>query len=84
MSGTLYATLPKSWKEQNLITQVKVEADPEELARRQELTKAKTPAQLAQISSLSDMPIPTAVENFLKKGGGSKQNGDTESKPITK
>ncbi len=67
-----------------MITQVKVEQDPDELARRQELTKQKTPAQLAQISSMADLPIPTAVENFLKKGGSSaKQNGE-ESKPITK
>ena len=56
----MYATLPKSWKEQNLITKVKVEEDPIELERRRNLTQEKTPAELAQISSISDMPIPSA------------------------
>ena len=50
-SETMYATLPKSWKEQNLITQTEVMEDLEELAKRQKLTQEKTPAELAQISS---------------------------------
>merc|ERR1740129_2308372 len=54
-SETMYATLPKSWKEQNLITQTEVMEDLEELAKRQKLTQEKTPAELAQISSLDEM-----------------------------
>lgn len=65
-SESMYATLPKSWKEQNLITQVKTDQDAEIVAKRRALTQEKTPAELAQISSLADMPIPTALENFLK------------------
>ena len=45
-----YNTLPKSFKEQNIVTAVKENLDPEELARNQELTKSKTPAELAQVT----------------------------------
>ena len=76
----MYATLPKSWKEQNLVTKVKVEEDLDKLAERQKLTQEKTPAELAQISSISDMPIPTALENFLKSDHKGK-NGPDESTP---
>ena len=88
-SETMYATLPKSWKEQNLITKVKTDQDPDVIALRKELTQTKTPAELAQISSVADLPIPTALENFLKSGkeNGVKRGEDDEappSKPITK
>lgn len=46
---------------------MKVEEDPEVLEKRRALTEAKTPAELSQITSLSDLPIPTALEKFLKK-----------------
>ena len=88
-SETMYATLPKSWKEQNLITKVKTDQDPDVIALRKELTQTKTPAELAQMSSVADLPIPTALENFLKSGkeNGAKRGGDEDapaSKPITK
>ena len=81
----MYATLPKSWKEQNLITKVKVEEDPIELERRRNLTQEKTPAELAQISSISDMPIPSALENFLKSDykGKNAAEESTPRKPIS-
>ena len=81
----MYATLPKSWKEQNLITKVKTDQDPELIAMRRELTQTKTPAELAQISSMADLPIPTALENFLKSSKN-QENGEDKpaSKPITK
>merc|ERR1712088_968180 len=52
-----YNTLPKSFREENL--------DPEELARNQELTRSKTPAELAQIHSLSEFPVPDNIKKFL-------------------
>merc|ERR1712223_2107537 len=84
-SEQMYATLPKSWKEQNLITKVKVEEDPLELERRRNLTQEKTPAELAQISSISDMPIPSALENFLKSDHKGKNAAEesTPRKPIS-
>ena len=78
-SESMYATLPKSWKEQNLITSQKTETDPEILAARRALTQQKTPAELASITSFSDMPIPTALENFLK----SEHKNASPRKPIS-
>ena len=59
-------TLPKSWQETKLLTNVKVEEDEAVLAQRRNLTETKTPNELAQISSIADLPIPSALENFLK------------------
>merc|ERR1711963_870310 len=58
-----YNTLPKSFREQNIVTAVKENLDPEELARNQELTRSKTPAELAQIHSLSEFPLPDNIKN---------------------
>lgn len=81
---SMYATLPKSWKEQNLITKVK-EEDPETVAKNKALTTEKTPAQLAQITSLDEFPIPEALENFLKSDKKvSKVDGNAPSKPLPK
>jgi len=65
LSQAAYNTLPKSWREQNIITAVKENLDPEELARNQELTKNKTPAELSQIHSLSEFPVPDNIKKFL-------------------
>merc|ERR1719369_738463 len=60
-----YNTIPKSLREQNIVTAVKENLDPEELARNQTLTKTKTPAELAQIHSLSEFPVPENIKKFL-------------------
>ena len=62
----MYATLPKSLKEQNLITASLIE-DPEVVAKNQEIVKSKTPAQLAQIHNLDEFPIPNNIETLIKK-----------------
>merc|ERR1711976_361293 len=59
--------LPKSLFEQNIVTAVKENLDPEELERNQTLTRTKTPAQLAQINSLSDIPVPDKIKNIFDK-----------------
>merc|ERR1712198_511401 len=64
---TIYETLPRSIRETQLITNSKFEEDEERLKERQELTRTKSPTELSQISSMSDFPIPTPVENLLKK-----------------
>lgn len=79
----MYATLPKSWKEQNLVTQVKVDQDPEIVAMRRALTQEKTPAELSQIYSIADLPIPTTLENFLKSQK-SKAEVEPTGKPLYK
>merc|ERR1712173_469196 len=60
-----YNTIPKSLREQNIVTAIKENLDPEELARNQELTRSKTPAELSQIHSLSEFPLPDNIKNFL-------------------
>merc|ERR1719483_2078300 len=60
-----YNTLPRSFREQNIITAVKENLDPEELERNQTLTKTKTPAELAQIHSLAEFPVPDRIKDLL-------------------
>ena len=60
-----YNTLPRSMREQNIITAVKENLDPEELERNQALTKSKTPAELSQIHSLAEFPVPEKLKNLL-------------------
>ncbi len=60
------------------IFQVKVEDDPEVLEKRRALTTSKTPAELAQISSIADLPIPTALEKFLEKPKPETETDDAQ------
>merc|ERR1712072_1613019 len=73
-----YNTLPKSFREQNIVTAVKENLDPEELARNQELTRSKTPAELAQIHSLSEFPVPENIKKFLT----SERKADNTTKKV--
>ena len=41
--------------------------DPETQKMRQELTRAKTPNQLGNISSISDIPVPSPIQNLFSK-----------------
>merc|ERR1712098_201591 len=68
--------IPKSLMEQNILTAVKENLDPEELERNQTLTRTKTPAQLAQINSISEFPVPDKIKNLLTSSGA----GDKEKK----
>merc|ERR1712038_2068915 len=72
---TIYETLPRSMRETQLITNSKFEEDEERL----ELTRTKSPTELSQISSVSDFPLPTPVENLLKK---KSEQPDTASPPV--
>ena len=56
LSAGIYETLPKSLKEPTFVRS-KFE-DPELQQERFELTRAKTPSQLAEMRSLGDIPIP--------------------------
>merc|ERR1712228_706944 len=62
-----FNTLPRSMREQNIITAVKENLDPEELERNQTLTKTKTPAELAQIHSLAEFPVPDKIKHLFEK-----------------
>merc|ERR1712172_40976 len=79
MGETIYETLPRSMRETQPITNSKFEGDEERLKERQELTRTKSPTELSQISSISDFPIPTPVENLLKK---KSEQTDAASPPV--
>jgi hypothetical protein len=65
--GSLYNSLPRSLRDQQLMVRCRTDdADNEELKRRQELTRTMTPAQLSEISGISDLPIPAKLESFIK------------------
>ena len=40
--------------------------DPEKQKQRQEITKQKTVAELATMTSLSDLPIPAPIEKLME------------------
>ena len=61
----LYNTLPKSWRQQNIVTSSRRLEDQEEAAARQQLVKSKSPAQLAEMNAIGDFPLPSKVKNFL-------------------
>ena len=59
----------KSFMEKNIVTAIKENVDPEKLERNMTLTKTKTPAELAQINSLSEFPVPEKIKNILNQSG---------------
>jgi len=58
-------SVPESMKVALAVT-TKVE-DEEVVKRNQELLSSKSVSELGQINSMSDLPIPTAIENLMKK-----------------
>ena len=65
-SEKIYGTLPTSLKETKLLVKTKCE-DPEVQAARAEIVKSKSVHELSQVTSLTDFPVPEAIENILKK-----------------
>jgi len=59
-----YGTLPRSLKKEVLVS-TKVKDDDEEVRRRMELAGARTPAELGQIHSFSEIPVPRMIESWL-------------------
>ena len=72
--------LPASFFEQNIVTAVKENLDPEELERNRTLTRTKTPAQLAAINSISDIPVPDKIKNILSSSGSEKKAPEATKK----
>jgi len=46
---------------------VKVNKDPEEVERRKKLCQERTPMELGNIGSLSELPIPAPIQNLFSK-----------------
>ena len=82
----IYASLPRSLKDQ-LIVRTKVEANEEVLAARQALVESKSPVELSEIHSLSELPIPSRIEAWLTgTSAASATDGSaeaTEASPMT-
>lgn len=72
--------LPASFFEQNIVTAVKENLDPEQLEKNRTLTKTKTPAQLAAINSISDIPVPDKIKSLLSSGGSEKKAPESTKK----
>ena len=62
--GSMTFTLPKSWRETQLLTGVKVEQDEAVLAERRNLTETKTPNELSQITSI-DRSIDKKIVKYM-------------------
>ena len=71
-SFDIYASLPRSLKSEVLV-RTKVEEDEEELKRRQNLVETKSPAELSQITSLKEVPVPRRIEGWLHGTSGMDQ-----------
>ena len=75
----MYSTLPKSLK-MELAVSVKVNKDPEEVEKRKKLCQERTPMELGNIGSLSELPIPAPIQNFFSKS----EAADKPDKPKRK
>merc|ERR1712041_39581 len=64
----IYASLPRSLKDQ-LIVRTKEEPQDEVLAARRELVETKSPAELSEIHGLADFPLPTRIEAWVAGTG---------------
>merc|ERR1712106_278929 len=80
---SIYETLPKSLREKQLVVKELVE-DQNLVKERQELTRTKSPAELSQISSISEFPIPANVENLLKKKREAESGPELPTPPPRK
>ena len=63
---TIYSTLPRSMKSE-LLVKSRVEKSADVVQARRHLVQSKSIGELSQVRSLSDLPIPSTIENFLKK-----------------
>ena len=53
------------WREQRCVTKIKEAEDREEWNRRKALTEERSPAQLAQMTSVADLPMPRPLETLF-------------------
>ena len=65
--GKLFNTLPRSLRQQNLVTSVREIEDPKVIQERQELIKNYSPAELAQFKGITDFPVPSKLTNLFEK-----------------
>merc|ERR1719158_2219193 len=78
----MYASLPRSLKDQ-LIVRTKVEENEEVLQQRQALVESKSPAELSEIHSLGELPIPSRIEAWLHGSNVEAERTGDEESPMT-
>ena len=67
----MYGTLPKALKAECLVRTK--EEDPEKLKERQATVQSMSVAELSQITSFSDIPVPQVFKSKKRaKSGGSR------------
>ena len=79
LSQSLYGSLPRSLK-QDLLVKARVE-DPDILAERRAIVASKSVSELSQITSLSDIPIPTTLSRAFHKSM-ERLNGMKPPQPV--
>merc|ERR1712013_382063 len=82
LQAELYATLPRSLTEQQLLVRTKVEESAEVLQARQALVVSKSPLELSEIHSLAEMPIPSRIEAWLHGEANGTQEGIGGDSPL--
>ena len=68
-------------RDTKLVTNVREIEDPEELQRRRALVESRSPTQLGQIHGLTDMPVPTRIENLFKNNRSRSSSRVRENEP---
>ena len=80
LKSTLKAT--SSWKDQKLKVKVKVEENRDELEKRREIASKKTPAELSQINSLQDIPLPTTLKRIITSTEKKQRSSEEDVEPV--
>jgi len=78
----IYESLPGSLKSE-LVVRSREMDDPEELERRREMIRTQTPAQLSEIKSISDLPVPTFIEKMVAKSDSTQTKTEEEDAETT-
>merc|ERR1712037_658579 len=82
LQAEIYASLPRSLTEQQLLVRTKVEESAEVLQARQALVESKSPMELSEIHSLAEMPIPSRIEAWLHGEATASQEGVGGDSPL--
>ena len=75
----MYGNLPRALKSECLV-RTKVEEDENVLAERRKIVESMSPAELGQLNSLSDIPMPSALEKIFKTSEKSAKQPDPEKR----
>jgi len=78
----IYASLPSSFRRELLVRSNIANTDYDTLVKRKAIVESKSPAELSQISTLSEIPLPRKIEEWLQTGGPRPQSEMTRMKEL--